>query len=89
MGRRLAGRVAFVTVAHGDERAEALAAALVAEGTTVVLVAAEPEAAGRLAANLGPGTAVFCPGPDIDGDVDTLVELAAELAGRSEPLGPP
>ena len=81
---RMAGQVAFVTLPGGaddGDRAEALARALGAEGATVVLVAADADAAGRLAATL-PGAAVFCPGEGVDDDVNALVELAAELAGR-------
>ncbi len=76
------------------ERPEALARALVAEGAMVVLVADDAEAAGQLAASLGPGNAVFCPGDPGGGegpgvDVDALVELADELAGRARPAGGP
>ena len=82
-GNRLAGRVAFVTVSDGDERSELLIRALVAEGAMVVLIADDAEAAGRVAAACTGGTAVFCPGEDTSADVDALVELAGELAGRS------
>jgi hypothetical protein len=48
----------------------------------VVLVADDAEVAGRLAAGLGAGVAVFCPGDDADADARALVELAAELGPR-------
>lgn len=76
----LSGRIAFVAL-DGD-RAQALATALVATGASVVLIADDAEVAGRLAAGLGPGVAVFCPGDDADADARALVELAAELGPR-------
>lgn len=84
MDGRLSGRVAFVTVGGtgDDDRTGALARALSAEGAMVVLVAADAEAGGRLAAAMPPGTAVFCSGDDLAGDLDALVELAEELARR-------
>ena len=80
MAGRLAGRVAFVAV--GGDRGESLARALVAAGAMVVLVADDPAAAGRLAAALGRGVSVFCPGDDAAADAEALAELAAELGSR-------
>jgi NAD(P)-dependent dehydrogenase (short-subunit alcohol dehydrogenase family) len=69
-----------------DDRSRALTLALAAEGASVVVVAPDAHAGGRLAAELrareGGRVAVFCPGPDTAADVDALVELAAELGPR-------
>lgn len=80
MAGRLSGRLAFVSI--DGRRGEALARVLAAQGASVVLVAADPMAAGRLAAALGDGVAVFCPGDDADADAAALIELAADLAPR-------
>jgi len=87
MVRRLSGRVAFVTVGESTgevARARALAAALVAEGASVVLVSPDADTGGRLAADVGAG-AVFCPGDDAgsDTDIDALVELADDLTRQA------
>lgn len=80
MAGRLHGRVAFV--ATDGTRADGLARALAADGATVVLLAAEPAAAGRLAATLGDGVAVYCLGDDPTADAAALAELAADLVSR-------
>ncbi|MGI9079488.1 MAG: hypothetical protein ACR2GF_01470 [Acidimicrobiales bacterium] len=85
MARRLSGRVAFVTVGEGTgevARARALARALVAEGASVVLVSADADAGGRLAADVGAG-AVFCPGDGAGDQVPALVELADDLTRQA------
>jgi NAD(P)-dependent dehydrogenase (short-subunit alcohol dehydrogenase family) len=81
MGARLSGRVVLLASA---ETGPALALALAVQGASVVAVAPDLEAGGRLAAEVrraGGRAAVFCPGPDANADVEAVVELVAELGG--------
>lgn len=82
MRRRLAGRLAVVTL---DEAAgEAIARAVAMEGASVIVVTADGERGGRLAQEIHAAhdgrVAVFCGGVDLPGDLDALVELAAEMS---------
>lgn len=82
MRARLTGRLVFVALDEGA--GEAIARAVAMEGASVIVVTADGERGGRLAEDIRAAhngrVAVFCAGAEGPGDLDALVELAAELS---------
>ena len=87
MPARLLGHIAIVSLDPYDT--EALARGLARQGAGVVVVSADAERGGRLAAAIHAEAearvAVFCPVDALENELDALVELVRELNSGGRP----